>query len=87
MNVWKTNLYYFSRISPLSKEESDAIAQSMQTKSFKKGDYLLREGQISTSTYFILEGCVREYILTDGEEKTTNFFTEEQWARVPCKNF
>jgi signal-transduction protein with cAMP-binding, CBS, and nucleotidyltransferase domain len=70
----------FSRISPLSKEESDAIAQSMQTKSLKKGDYLLREGQISTRTYFILEGCVREYILTDGEEKSTNFFTEEQWA-------
>lgn len=71
---------YFSRISPLSKEESDAIAQSMQTKSFKKGDYLIREGQISTKTYFILEGCVREFILTDGEEKTTNFFTEEHWA-------
>ena len=71
---------YFSRISPLSKEESDAIAQSMQTKSFKKGDHLIREGQISTRTYFILEGCIREYILTEGEEKTTNFFTEEQWA-------
>ncbi len=53
---------YFSRISPLSKEESDAIAQSMQTKSFKKGDHLLKEGEFSTSTYFILEGCIREYI-------------------------
>jgi CRP-like cAMP-binding protein len=71
---------YFSRISPLSKEESEGIAQSMQTKSFKKGDHILREGQLSTSTYFILEGCIREYILTDGEEKTTNFFTEEKWA-------
>lgn len=71
---------YFSRITPLSKEESDAIAQSMQTKKFKKGDFLIKEGQFSTKTYFILEGCVREYILTEGEEKTTNFFTEEQWA-------
>ena len=71
---------YFTRISPLSKEESDGIAQSMQTKSLKKGDHLLREGQISANTYFILEGCIREYILIDGEEKTTNFFTEEQWA-------
>lgn len=71
---------YFSRISPLSKEESEGIAESMRTKTFKRGEYLLKEGQISASTYFILEGCVREYILTDGEEKTTNFFTEEQWA-------
>lgn len=71
---------YFSRISPLSKEEAEAIAESMQTKKFKKGDFLVKEGQFSTKTYFILKGCVREYVLTDDEEKTTNFFTEEQWA-------
>ena len=64
---------YFSKISPLTTEEANAIALSMQTRSLKKGDYLLREGQISGSTYFILEGCIREYILADGEEKTTNF--------------
>lgn len=71
---------YFSRISPLTAEEANGIANSMRTKTFKKGDYLLREGQFSASTYFILEGCLREYILTDGEEQTTNFFTEEEWA-------
>lgn len=71
---------YFSRISPLTKEESDAIAESMQTRTFKRGDYLLKEGQISANTFFILDGLVREYILTEGEEKTTNFFAEEQWA-------
>ena len=71
---------YFNKISPLSKEEGEAIAESMQTKTYKKGKYLLREGQFSIKTYFILEGCVREYIFADGEEKTTNFFTEEQWA-------
>ena len=61
-------------------EESEALIASMQTKALKKGAYLLREGQISTNTYFVLEGCIREYILSDGEEKTTNFFSEEQWA-------
>jgi len=71
---------YFSKISPLSVEESEAILKSMQTKAFKKGEYLLKEGQISANTYFILDGCIREYILSDGEEKTTNFFSEEQWA-------
>ncbi len=69
---------YFSRISPISKEEAKAIAESIQTKKFKKGDFLIKEGQLSSKTYFILGSCVREYILTGGEEKTTNFFTEEQ---------
>lgn len=77
---------YFSSISPLSKEEAEAIIQSMQTKTYEKGAYLLKEGQVSTNTYFILDGCVREFILTDGEEKTTNFITENQWA-ISLNNF
>ncbi len=77
---------YFSRISPLSDEESKAIVESMCIKTFKKGAFLLKEGQVSIDTYFILEGCVREYILDDGEEKTTNFFTEEQWV-ISLNNF
>lgn len=77
---------YFSKISPLTPEEAEGITSSMRTKSFKKGEYLIKEGQISTSTFFILEGCVREYVVTNGEEKTTNFITEEQWA-ISLNNF
>lgn len=77
---------YFSKISPLSKAESEAIEESMCIKTFKKGDFLLKAGRLSTDTYFIMEGCVREYIMVDGEEKTTNFFTEEQWV-ISLNNF
>jgi CRP-like cAMP-binding protein len=78
---------YFSRISPLTPEESEAIANSMQTVTFKKGEFLIKEGQTSIKTYFILEGCVREYVDTeDGEEKTTHFFMEEQWV-MSLSNF
>lgn len=77
---------YFSKVSPLSEVESNAIAENMCIKTFKKGDFLLKEGQISIDTYFIMEGCVREYLVIDGEEKTTNFFTEEQWV-ISLNNF
>ena len=60
--------------------ESNAIADNMCLKTFKKGDFLLKEGQLSVDTYFIMEGCVREYIMLDGEEKTTDFFADEQWV-------
>lgn len=73
-------LDYFSRIMPISKEEADAIAETMVIKNYKKGHILLKEGQISTEAYFVLEGCVRQYFIVDGEEKTANFFTEEQWV-------
>lgn len=73
-------LKYFQRIMPLSDEEIEAIVETMTIKQFKKGDILLKEGQISTEAYFVLEGCVRQFYLVDGEERTSNFFTEEQWV-------
>ena len=58
---------------PLTQEEAAAIVETMTIKQYKKGTILLREGEISTEAYFVLEGCVRQYYLVDGEEKTSNF--------------
>jgi hypothetical protein len=63
-------LNYFKRIMPITKEEADAIAATMVIKNYKRG-------KISVEAYFVLEGYVRQYFMVDGEEKTTNFFTEE----------
>lgn len=71
---------FFSRIMPLSDEEKRAITDSMVIKTFKKGTILLEEGKISTECYFVMEGCVRQYYVVDGEEVTSNFFTEEQFV-------
>ncbi|WP_343632047.1 Crp/Fnr family transcriptional regulator [Fluviicola sp.] len=73
-------LSYFSRILPLSQEEIDGIVATLTIRKFPKGTILLREGEISSEAYFVLEGCVRQYFLVNGEEKTNNFFTEEQWV-------
>ena len=71
-------LNYFKRRMPITKEEADAIAATMVIKNYKKGDILLKAGQISTEAYFVVEGCVRQYFINDGEEKTTNLFNKEQ---------
>lgn len=76
----KKLLEYFSKIMPLTEEESKAIANEMIVRQFKKGVILLKEGQLSPETYFVLEGCVRQYYLIEGEEITKNFFTEEQFV-------
>ncbi len=86
LKMYNKFVNYFSKVSPLSDAESIAIAESMCIKTFKKGELLLKEGQISIDTYFIIEGCVREYVVIDGEDKTTNFFTEEQWI-ISLNNF
>jgi CRP-like cAMP-binding protein len=77
---------YFSTITPLTEEEANGIKNGMSIKSFKKGTIILKAGQPQVDTYFILEGCIREYVVIDGEEKTTNIFTEDQWV-ISLNNF
>lgn len=60
----------------LSDDEATIINENIPIVQFKKGTVLLREGQIAMDSYFTLEGCVRQYYLIDGEEKTVSFFTE-----------
>ena len=67
-----------SKFTKVTEEEELDIRNSFPIAKYKKGTYLLREGQIAREAYFVIKGCVREYMLTDGEEQTTAFFTENQ---------
>jgi CRP-like cAMP-binding protein len=71
-------LNFLSHIPFLNEEERNAIAADLTVRRFKKGTVLLKEGEISSECYFVLKGCLRQYYLVEGEEKTTAFFTEQQ---------
>jgi len=61
----------------LSEEELEAIDKLNAKKTYPKGSLLRKEGEISDKSLYVLRGCVRQYIITDGEELTTFFYTEE----------
>lgn len=67
-----------SRYLTLNKDESEAFAECIPIKNYKKGDLLLREGQVSRDSYFLIQGCVRKYYIIDGEERTTEFYVEDE---------
>jgi len=67
---------FISKYISLTEEEKDALISLNIFHSFKKGTTLLKEGQHSQDSYFVLKGCLRKYYIIDGEEKTTAFFTE-----------
>ncbi|GAB2789656.1 Crp/Fnr family transcriptional regulator [Rhabdobacter roseus] len=77
---------YFARLLPLTDAEAKALAEESHIETFAKGTLLLRAGQVARECYFVLQGCVRQYYLVEGEERTTQFFTEEQWV-VSLKSF
>jgi len=70
---------YFLRITNLSINEIEVLTESMVIKEYPKGSFLAKEGQFNIDTYFVLEGCIRQFKIIDGDDITTNFFTEEQW--------
>jgi len=61
---------------PLSETEKEAIIDLSIFRTYKKGTVLLKSGDGSREDYFVLKGCLRSYYIIDGEEKTTNFYTE-----------
>jgi CRP-like cAMP-binding protein len=77
----KEELLKFVRQFPsITEEEAIAIASDLIARSCQKGTILLKEGEINKECYFVLKGCVRQYYLVNGEEKSTAFFTENETA-------
>ena len=71
-------LKYLSKYVTITDELEQAILESDFIRSYKKGTILLKEGAVSNECYFVIKGCIRCYYLVDGEEKTTEFYTEEE---------
>ncbi len=67
---------FISKYITLNEDEKNALLSLDLFHSIKKGTVLLREGQQSLDSYFVLKGCFRVYYIIDGEEKTTAFYTE-----------
>lgn len=68
----------------LTEEEKNSIIDLNIFRTLKKGTVLLSEGQYSTESFFVLKGCIRTYYVVDGDEKTTEFYTEMEGISPPC---
>jgi CRP/FNR family transcriptional regulator, anaerobic regulatory protein len=65
----------------LLKEEIEKIIQGHTHVTFKKGDFILKENQISNAYYIIETGLMRSFVNDyDNNEITTNFFTDGEIA-------
>lgn len=67
---------FISKYVSLTEDEKNALLSLDLFHSVKKGKVLLKEGQKSQESYFVLKGCLRAYYIIDAEEKTTAFYTE-----------
>ena len=69
---------YLLKHTTLPDEVIKEVVETSVIKSFEKRTILLKEGEIPDKCYLVLKGCIRCYLLRDGEENTVEFYTEEQ---------
>jgi CRP-like cAMP-binding protein len=72
---------YFNRYVDFNDREIDEIFSKLTPKTFERKDYLLKEGQVCKSNYFIISGLVRSfYVDNKGSEKITQFALDNWWV-------
>ncbi len=73
-------LNHIRRYVPLNDDEAETLLASIHCKQVKKKELLLREGQICTSNYFVIKGCLRLYVINSkGMEQIIQFGIDNWW--------
>jgi CRP/FNR family transcriptional regulator, anaerobic regulatory protein len=72
---------YIERQGHFTEEEYAFIETLFSPKSFKKGEFLLREGEIAKYGAFVVKGCLRSYTVDNkGKEHVLQFAPEDWWT-------
>lgn len=83
----KTDLKKFiSKYVSLSDSELNDIADAFKSKTVKKNNYLLRQGDTCSDLVFVQKGCLRLYYLNDDIEVSV-WFAFEQSSAIEIYSF
>jgi CRP-like cAMP-binding protein len=64
----------------LDDREARLLADSLQFRSVRKKEFLLKEQQVCQANYFVLKGCLRLYFIQEnGTEQIIQFGIENWW--------
>ncbi len=66
--------------APLSTACQQELLEQMKVSSYEKGTILVREGQYSDKSFFILQGCARAFYLNDGRDISDWFAFENEFV-------
>ena len=61
------------KFNPLHETEWDDFTATLILKDFKKGEFLIRQGQVENFIYFLNKGATRNYFVKDDKEFTVDF--------------
>lgn len=73
-------LKYIHSLTVFSDESWKVLQPALTKRDFKKNEWLLKEGQVCKSLFYIDKGFCRSYYEIDGAVKNTGFFFEGEIA-------
>ncbi|QQL50445.1 Crp/Fnr family transcriptional regulator [Mucilaginibacter ginkgonis] len=75
---------YLQQNTPLTAEEIDLFEKTAITRTIRRKEFLLRDGEIARHKVFVAKGMLRSYRTTpDGSEHIMQFSPEDSWCTDP----
>nr|WP_236023391.1 Crp/Fnr family transcriptional regulator [Chitinophaga chungangae] len=78
---------YFRRIYPLCREVEDEILGHSVVVKFKKGDIILKHGQVCRYCYFAGHGLARAYYTSESGKDVSSWFMKEGDIIIAVQSF
>jgi CRP-like cAMP-binding protein len=76
MNETDTLSLFFSNEFPFHKEGLQEFVGTFQTKTYKKNDLIIKNGETEKELRFLDKGIVREFYAVGDKEKNINFYID-----------
>ncbi len=80
-------LKHISRHINLNKTEVDYFISLLQSKTFKKKEFVLRPGEICKEEIFVTKGCLRTYTIDENGFEHIGMFAVEDWWTGDLQSF
>ena len=79
-NITKRLFEHFNKFVEVSEKEFQEIVTFFDLHSFSKKEIIVEAGNTCNSIYFVLEGCIHMFFISDnGSERTVQFAIENWW--------
>jgi CRP-like cAMP-binding protein len=75
-------IQFCNQLSPLTTEAAGDLSGRLQTRSFKKGEYLLKDREVCRHLFFIDSGITKTFFNNSGKEFIMRFFPENSMFTV-----
>lgn len=70
---------HIESIITLTDAEFDEFVSILSVEKFRKDDFIIRQGDLVTKEYYVLEGCIQAYHTSESGDRSVLQFAIEDW--------